>query len=47
MPPLPTTAHRIHFGGESLGGANSLAFSELFRRLRVEVMAVGADGEQP
>lgn len=40
MPPLPTTAQRTQSRSRPLG-ANSWALSELFRRPRVEAMAVG------
>lgn len=44
MPPLPTTAHRM----QSLRGSlepKSWVLSELFRRLRVEAMSVGWNGD--
>lgn len=42
MPPFPTTAQRMHLEGRFLEAAYSLELSEPFRRLRVELMAVGA-----
>lgn len=44
MPPLPTTAHRMQSPRGSLE-PSSWALSELFRRLRVEAMAVGREGD--
>lgn len=44
MPPLPTTAHRMQSLRCSLE-PKSWALSELFRRLRVEAMSVGRDGD--
>lgn len=42
MPPFPTTAHRMHLESGFPEAAYSLELSEPFRRLRVELMAVGA-----
>lgn len=48
MPPFPTTAHRMQLESGFLEAANSWELSEPFRRLRVELMAVGArQGGEP